>query len=137
MVGVCGDRAVLWRAADHHPVDLGPGTATDINGGGLIVGSSAGAAVVWIPGSTTARPLPGGDHTMAAAVNDHGVVIGWRTDVVPTAEAGVRWADTETEPVYLEGLGHRAWATDVNYPGVAVGSAETDSGDTHMVRRDP
>src|SRR6478609_5343821 len=73
--------AFLWE--NGRMVDLGvpPGRsfseARAINNRGTIVGESEGTAVVWDAGRIQVLDAPGTDSSIAAAINNGGVVAGW------------------------------------------------------------
>jgi probable HAF family extracellular repeat protein len=96
-----------------------PGTATDINDGGTVVGTSDGKAVVWRRGKL--RELPGlGGESAATAVNNKGVVAGWSESI-----SGERHAVVWRRNGRLVDLGP-GQALDLNSRGLVVGSTPDD-----------
>lgn len=109
-------------------LDLGPGTAEDINAEGAIVGSD-GHAFVWTP-AVGLRDLGtlGGSFSDAHGIDDRGAIVGESTDgagvrrpFLWTASAGMQDLHT-TEDVFESGS-----ANAINGDGIAVGTQSSQS----------
>ncbi|GAA3241001.1 hypothetical protein ACFO1B_08265 [Dactylosporangium siamense] len=106
---------LIWDRGALHRVDL-PGEQqipTDVNAGGVVVGSGNGQA--WLYGGGAAVPLPG-KRSSAAAISDGGVIVG-SDDGLP-----VLWRSASGAPAALP-LPEGTWegqATDITADGRTI-----------------
>jgi hypothetical protein len=94
--GTAGVEAVSWQGVTVEPLEPRgvEGFAFDVNNRGQIVGTvgmrdtGGRRAVTWHDHTPTVLPLrvgldinPGGEHSAATAINEHGVIVGSRADI--------------------------------------------------------
>jgi probable HAF family extracellular repeat protein len=123
--------------------ELGAGTATAVNSSGQIIGNGctaecAGWAVSWQNGKKTAlvrHPDRDGAGSSAAAINDHGQVVGWTfTDSAnPSNDKRHAFLWQSGKTTFLRSLadGNQSQASAINERGQVVGWVETGSGARH------
>ncbi|HVQ92759.1 MAG TPA: hypothetical protein VMU51_17125 [Mycobacteriales bacterium] len=133
IVGISGDRAVLWRGG--RVVDLAAstgsaGAATDVNEQGDVVGAvqvaGTNQAFLWQRGRMTMLPpLPGDQGSGATAVNDRGEVVGYSDEIV---RRPVLWR-SGGRPVDLTGTGmFEVTGLDNSGRLIGTGPGPTDQG---------
>jgi probable HAF family extracellular repeat protein len=131
--------AVIWNGTELYPLprpgaDGQPFVCTDLNDNGTAVGwvnnaSSGTLAYLWSGSALTDLRDLGGGYASARAINDHGVVVGSSTVIVPPPlerqSHGFVWKDGRMRDLnaMVEGL-EAGWtltvATDINNAGQIV-----------------
>jgi len=132
--------AALWQAGATTATDLDTifggrnySQASSINNSGLVTGNGSyyQQAVLWQTGATTAidlNPLPGGARSIAAGVNDSGLVVG-QADTGGGYGHAVLWRSGSTAATDLGTLGgYFSGAAGVNANGLVVGQADLPNG---------
>jgi probable HAF family extracellular repeat protein len=121
--GVVGE-AVLWRKGTL--IDLGIGSARDVNDRSVIVGADLNPlhAVLWRAGHTDLGTLPGGTSSFARSINKQGQVVGEST-VDGTVHAFV-WENGRMEALGDLIPSRASFARDINKHGQIVGESMSD-----------
>jgi hypothetical protein len=108
-------------AADYRYIDLGPGTAYDINNSDQVVGSDGMNAVVW-NGTNKTVLGPGAAH----GINDIGQVVGAASSVPVLWDRGTA-ITAITLPDFENNYGYKVTnANDINNAGNIIGSSRND-----------
>jgi probable HAF family extracellular repeat protein len=146
VVGTAGGRAFVWDAeggmrsigtlpgydCDDEPCE-GTSTATDINEDGVIVGASTyydsgfpvGAPFVYdAVNGLRELPVAAGPDGEASAINDAGIVVGWKEVYGPGSRAFAYDLNTGVETDLGTLGGEQATASDVNEAGLIVGYSQ-------------
>lgn len=139
IVGECGvpsglGEAAVWKQGTLHRIAALRGsvesTATGVNAHGEAVGfsqSSKGVQSFLYSGNRLIEVSIGGDSAVwAAAINDHGVIVGKR-QLPESGTIAFKWQNGRGQDLALVG-GKHSVASAVNNTGNVVGDAQTESG---------